>query len=98
MCVRKENTMALLDWFRLEVVLGLAGAVGVITQVIKLAPPKFTTDYPKTVAWVVSAIVVGGIGYYEGADIATVVTVATAVALTAHGLYDVVSDLWNKVR
>jgi hypothetical protein len=90
--------MNFLDFFKLEVVVSLAGAVGVVTEVIKRIPVNFTSDYPKVITWIVSAVIVGGIGYYEKADITTVVTVATASALVAHGLYDVVAGLIRNLK
>jgi len=78
--------------------MGLAGAITLITQLIKLAPPAFTTNFPKTIAWVVTAIVVGGLGYYQKADPASVATIGIAVGFASNGLYDVLADLWNKIK
>lgn len=88
----------MLNWFRLEIVVALGGAVGVITQVIKTLPPDWTSNYPKTIAFVVSAIVVGGIGFYEKADISTIVTVTLGVAVASYGLYDVVKSILLKLK
>lgn len=85
--------MFALEWFRLEVFMEFAGVIVVITQLIKLAPPAFTSSYPKIIAWIVTAIVVGGIGIYQGADTATILTIGTAIGFAANGLYDVVSSL-----
>ena len=88
----------MLDFLRLEVVVVLASAVGIITQVLRAIPVSFTTDYKKTIAWVVSAVLVGAIGYYEKADVSTIITVTTATALVSHGLYDIVEGYIKNLK
>jgi hypothetical protein len=87
-----------LDILRLDVVVALAGGVGIITEVVKKIPLDWLNDKPKTIAWIISAVIVGGIGVYEKADVVTIVTVTTAVALVSHGLFDIVSGIWLKIK
>jgi len=86
------------EWVRLEVFIGIAGAIGVITQLIKLAPVEWTTNYPKIISWVVTAILVGGVGYYQHADINLVAAMMPVFALTANGLYDVVKGVIAAIK
>ena len=90
--------MFILEWFRLEVFMALAGVIVIITQLIKLAPPAFTSSYPKTIAWIVTAFVVGGVGIYQGADTSTILTIGTAIGFASNGLYDVISSLIKSLK
>lgn len=90
--------MFILEWFRLEVFMAFAGVIVVITQLIKLAPPAFTSNYPKIIAWIVTAVVVGGVGIYQGASTETILTIGTAIGFAANGLYDVVAGLIRSLK
>jgi len=85
--------MQIIEWIRLETFVSLAAAIVVITQIIKAIPVEVTSNFPKTISWIVMAIVIGGIGYFEKADPNTIITIGIAVGLAANGLYDVVSHL-----
>lgn len=87
-----------LEWFRLEVFMAFAGAIVVITQLIKLAPPVFTSSYPKILAWIVTAIVIGTVGVLQGASVDTILTIGTAIGFAANGLYDVVTGLIKSLK
>lgn len=86
------------EWVRLEVFVGIAAAIGLITQLIKIIPPAWTTSYPKIISWVVTALLVGGIGYYQHADFNLVAALMPVFALTANGLYDVVTGLYKTIK
>jgi hypothetical protein len=88
----------MLEWVRLDLFIGLASVIVIITQLIKLAPVAVTSNYPKTVAWVVTAAVIGGIGYLQGASTELILAIMPVFALTAFGLYDVVSDIFKKFK
>lgn len=90
--------MQIVEWLRLETFVTLAAVIVTITQIIKAIPVEVTSNYPKTISWIVMAIVIGGIGYYEKADPSTIVTIGIAVGLAANGLYDVVSHLVSSVK
>lgn len=90
--------MDILHLIRLEVLVGLGAAVSVITELVKAIPKEFTSSHPKTVAWVVTAVGVGILGVIEGAEIATMLVVIPPIALVAHGIYDVIKSLYQKIR
>ena len=90
--------MFMLEWFRLETFMALAGVIVLITQLIKLAPPAFTSSYPKIIAWIVTVIVVGGVGVYQGASTETILTIGTAIGFAANGLYDVIAGLIKSLK
>lgn len=90
--------MFVLEWFKLEVFMAFAGVIVVITQLIKLAPPAFTSSYPKIIAWIVTAIVVGVVGVLQKTPVETILTVGTAIGFAANGLYDVVSGLIKSIK
>lgn len=85
--------MQIIEWLKLETFVSLAAIIVVITQIIKAIPVEVTSNFPKTISWIVMAIVIGGIGFYENADPSTIVTIGIAVGLAANGLYDVISHL-----
>jgi len=89
--------MQIIEWIRLETFVSLAAVIVLITQIIKAIPVELTSSYPKTISWIVMAIVIGGIGYYEKADPSTVVTIGIAIGLAANGFYDVVSHLISAI-
>jgi hypothetical protein len=91
-----QTLLAIINLLSLETFLAISGVVVGITQIIKLAPPAFTSNYPKTIAWIVTVITVGLTGYFTGADWTTTGGVAVAVGLAANGMYDVLSGLWAK--
>ena len=88
--------MDILEWLRLDIFMSLAGLIVLITQIIKAAPVELTSNYPKTIAWIVTAIVIGVIAFIDKADPATAVTIGTAVGFAANGLYDVIAGLLRK--
>lgn len=87
----------ILNFFTLEVFMGFTAIVVGITQIIKLAPPEFTSNFPKTISWIVTSLVIGLTAYFTGADWSTAGGVAIAVGFAANGLYDVLRSLWVKL-
>lgn len=88
----------LFNFLRLDVFVGLSGAVVALTALLKAIPVQWTTDKPKVVAWIATTIIIWAIGTYEGADTATMLTIIPVIALGAHGLYDVLKTFWNWLK
>ena len=89
---------ALLSFVRLEVLVGLSGVVTIVTQIVREAPIEWTTDKGKQIAFIVSAILVSLIGYYEGTDIAVLVPIVPVVAWLSMGLYDTLKNVYLWIR
>lgn len=88
---------ALLNLLTLGSIIAGASIVTIATQVLKAIPVDWFSDRPKVTAWLVSAVLVIGIGIYSHASVATMIEVTTAFAIAAHGLYDVVVGIYRKI-
>jgi hypothetical protein len=88
----------LLSFFNLTVIAGFSAWTVAITALIKAAPPEWTSTYPKTIAFVVTALTVGTVGFLTKADPLTTLAVTLGATAGSYGLYDVLADLWKKLK
>lgn len=89
---------ALLSLVRLEVLVGMAGFVTIVTQLIREIPIEWTTERGKQIAFMLSAVLVGYVGYQEGADISVMLPIVPVVAWLSMGIYDTLKKAYIWVR